>query len=285
MVEIATKELDQIKRLGRLGEDKSMTIRTFMAGDDLAQVGIYNEAAAELPKFKPATVDEVRRRCRAADFDPTARFFALVNNRPMGYASFSSSGRISYPWCRKGHEAMAEPLLEQVLATMKQRGLKTAWAAYRHDWLPLREFFLAHGFPQVREIVNWVMDLIDMPTPAARSTLPISPLTRADLPAMAGLCPSLPRLRTVPELEKYLFANQYFPADSLFVLRGKSQNQPAAIGIVIANNAYAHPRQVDALMPCFRLGAFGTEGLNCKRINGLFSVLVPEGSRRQPAGS
>ena len=138
MVEIATKELDQIKRLGRLGEDTSMTIRTFMAGDDLAQVGIYNEAAAELPKFKPATVDEVppplpggriliRRR----------RFFALVNNRPMGYASFSSSGRISYPWCRKGHEALAEPLLEHVLATMKQRGLKTAWAAYRHDWLPV----------------------------------------------------------------------------------------------------------------------------------------------------
>ena len=83
-------------------------------------------------------------------------------------------------------------------------------------------------------------------------------------------------------MEKYLFANQCFPADSLFVLRGKSQNQPAAIGIVIANNAYAHPRQVDALMPCFRLGAFGTEGLNCKRINGLFSVLVPEGSHVSP---
>ena len=83
-------------------------------------------------------------------------------------------------------------------------------------------------------------------------------------------------------MEKYLFANQYFPADSLFVLRGKTQNQPAAIGIVVANNAYAHPRQVDALMPCFRLGAFGTEGLNCKRINGLFSVLMPEGSDVSP---
>ncbi len=35
-------------------------------------------------------------------------------------------------------------------------------------------------------------------------------------------------------------------------------------------------------MPCFRLGAFGTEGLNCKRINGLFSVLVPEGSHVSP---
>ena len=45
-----------------------MTIRTFRPGDDIAQVSIYNEAAASLPKFKPATVDEIRRRTRAADF-------------------------------------------------------------------------------------------------------------------------------------------------------------------------------------------------------------------------
>jgi hypothetical protein len=30
-------------------------------------------------------------------------------------------------------------------------------------------------------------------------------------------------------------------------------------------------------MPCFRLGAFGTEGLTAKRINGLFSFLAPPG--------
>ena len=35
-----------------------MTIRTFQPGDDVAQVGIYNEAAGDLPKFKPATLDE-----------------------------------------------------------------------------------------------------------------------------------------------------------------------------------------------------------------------------------
>jgi hypothetical protein len=30
-------------------------------------------------------------------------------------------------------------------------------------------------------------------------------------------------------------------------------------------------------MPCFRLGAFGTEEMQTKRINGLFSFLAPEG--------
>jgi hypothetical protein len=259
-----------------------MTIRTFTAGDDLAQVSIYNEAAGDLPKFKPATLDEIRRRCRAADFDPTARFYALLNNRPMAYMSFSASGRISYPWCRKGQEALAEPLLECVLAEMKKRGLTTAWAAYRHDWLRLREFFLKHGFPQVREMVNWVMDLVDMPTPAARPLLPIAPLTAEDVPAILNLYPSMLRLKTVEALTKHLLHNEYFPADSIYVLHGKAHGQTVAVGAIVANPNYAHPRAVDVQMPCFRLGAFGTEGLNCKRINGLFSVLMPEGGNVNP---
>jgi hypothetical protein len=37
---------------------------------------------------------------------------------------------------------------------------------------------------------------------------------------------------------------------------------------------YADPRAVDASMPCFRLGAFGTEGMTTKRICGLFSFVA-----------
>ena len=39
-----------------------MTIRTFQPGDEATQVAIYNEAAAALPRFKPATAVEVQRR-------------------------------------------------------------------------------------------------------------------------------------------------------------------------------------------------------------------------------
>ena len=35
--------------------------------------------------------------------------------------------------------------------------------------------------------------------------------------------------------------------------------------------------RMDATQPCFRLGAFGTEGLAHKRINGLFSIIFPRG--------
>ena len=101
-----------------------MTIRTFTAGDDAAQVGVYNEAAADLPKFKAVTLDELRRRLRGPDFDPATHFFAVENGRPVGYATFHANGRISFPWCRKGRESWAGPLLDAVLEAMRRRGMR-----------------------------------------------------------------------------------------------------------------------------------------------------------------
>ena len=44
------------------------------------------------------------------------------------------------------------------------------------------------------------------------------------------------------------------------------------------------PGQTDACMPCFRLGAFGTEGLTTKRINGVFSLLAADNRDIHPLG-
>jgi hypothetical protein len=253
-----------------------MTIRTFQPGDDIAQVSVYNEAAAELTRFKPATVDEVRRRVRAADFDPGTRFYAVEGGQVVAYSTFQSSGRVSYPWCRKGREKWAEPLLDRVLEAMRKRGLKQAWAAYRGDWPAVRDFFLSHGFTQTREMLNFVLDLIEMPTPAARATTAITPLTPEDVRAFKGQLPDLFRA-PAEVIEKSLLHNPYFPPQSVFCLRSRSDStKPVAAGILVLNNAYADPKVVDSAMPCFRLGAFGTEGLTAKRINGLFSFVVTE---------
>src|SRR5438105_2386744 len=83
----------------------TMQIRNFEPGDEAAQVGIYNEAAGSLPRFKPATLDEVRRRSKATDFDPGTRFYAVDGGQVVGYAVFQANGRVSYPWCRSGQEA------------------------------------------------------------------------------------------------------------------------------------------------------------------------------------
>jgi hypothetical protein len=258
-----------------------MEIRTYQAGDELTQVSIYNEAAANLPHFKAATVDEVRRRSRAADYDPATRFLAIVDCRPVAYSGFQANERVSYPWCRTGHEAVRQPLFERVLQAMKERGLKRAFTAYRADWPEQLEFFRRNDFQLRREMVNYLLDLADMPTPMAKPNSAISPVTHADIPAILELGANVLLVQDAAALEQYLFHNPYFAADSLFALRGRAGGPPLAVGILVANPAYAHPRQVDAAMPCFRLGAFGTETMSAKRINGLFSFLTAD-SRDAP---
>src|SRR5205807_1418076 len=98
----------------------------------------------DLPKFKPASLDEVRRRCAAPDFDPGLRLYAIENGRAVGYTTFAASGRIGFPWCRRGFERYAEPLFEALLAALRQRGIAHAWAAYRADWTDVAEFFARH---------------------------------------------------------------------------------------------------------------------------------------------
>lgn len=252
------------------------TIRTFLSGDDVEQVSIYNEAASGLPRFKPAALDEVRRRLRDPHFDPTTRLFALVNGRPVGYVSLSPHGRIGFPWCRKGHEACALALFERGLAELRQRGVRTAFTAYRSDWEAVWAFFQSQGFTKVRDMLNYGMDLVEMPTPAARTSSLITPVFPRDIGALLELGQGVLRLTDPEALRRYLFENVYFPPSSLFALRLRPEGPPQAVGLLVTSPAFANPQQLDAMMPCFRLGAFGTEGLTHKRINGMFSVLAAD---------
>jgi hypothetical protein len=253
-----------------------LTIRTFQPGDDAAQVSIYNEAAADLPKFKPATLDDIRRRVRAADFDPGTRFFAVEGGLPVGYATFHANGRVSFPWCRKGHEAHAEALFAAVLGEMRRRGLPVAFAAYRADWPAQAAFFTAHGFRAARQMVSFVLDLVDMPTPGARAGTGVVPMRPDDVPAVLALGEGVIRCRTPQELTDHLFHNPYFGGDSAFVVRD-SDGRPVAAGVLVVNEAYGDPTAVDANMPCFRLAAFGTEGLQWKRLRGMFTFVASPG--------
>lgn len=251
-----------------------MTIRTFLPGDEAAQVRIYNEGAGELPKFKPATLDEVRRRCRAPEFDPTTRLFALEGEEPVAYAAFQANGRVGYPWCGKGFEHWRQPLFEAVLDSLRARGVRQVFTAYRTDWQVPLDFFQTRGFRHARDMVNFVVDLAETPTSGVRGKGTFSLLRREDVPAVVALAPEVFRHRTLAELENAWLANPYFSASAFFVLRQRETGQPEAVGLVIADAAYANPKQVDANMPCFRLGAFGTEGMSTKRIQGLVSVLA-----------
>ena len=186
------------------------------------------------------------------------------------------------PWCKKGYESAAEPLFDAVLQSARARGLTTVFAAYRRDWQPVLQFFADHGFALTREMINYCADLADLPTLVSRSSLPVFRLQPSDIPAIAAIGRGIIRL---PEskLEKYFFTNPYFPAEAILVLRA-ANGLPKAIGIGLESSTYADVKKIDPLAPCFRLGAFGTEGLNTKRVNGLFSFLVADPMETMTAG-
>ena len=260
-----------------------MNIRTFQPGDEVTQAALFNVAAFALPGFKAATAEDVKKRTRARGFDPGARFYAEEGGQVVGYCVLEpEQGRVSVPWCRKGHESAAGPLFDAALDAARARGLSTVFAAYRRDWEPVLTFLTDRGFTVAREVVNYWADPVDLPTLVNRSKLPIDRLRKADLPAVAAMGQGLVRL-PADKLESYFFANPYFPAEAVLVLRGANE-EPVALGIGLESPTYADVKKVDPLAPCFRLGAFGTEGLNTKRVNGLFSFMVADPGRALTAG-
>ena len=260
-----------------------MNIRTFQPGDEVTQASLFNAAAYTLPGFKAATADDVKKRTRGRGFDPAARFYAEDGGQVVGYCTFEpEQGRVSYPWCKKGYEAAAEPLFDAVLRSARDRGVTKVFAAYRRDWQPVLQFFADRGFGVARDVINYWADPVDLPTLVNRSRLPINRLQRADVPALAAMGTGVLRL-PVEKLENYIFSNPYFPAEAFLVLRA-ADDTPKAIGIGLESSTYADVKKIDPLSPCFRLGAFGTEGLNTKRVNGLFSFLVANPQEALTAG-
>ncbi len=259
-----------------------LKIRTFQPDDEAVQVDVFNAAVAAFPGHKLATAADVRKRTGAPTFDPASRFYAEEGGKVVGYCVLEpEQGRVSYPWCLAGFEGAAPQLLEAAVQSARDRGLTKLFAAYRRDWEPVQRFFADNGFTHVRDMINYWSATGDLPTLLNKS-VPVEEMTPEDIPAIAAMGKGVIRL---PEekLEQYFFANPYFPARSVRVLRARGTGRPYAAGFGLDNADYADVRKLDPLAPCFRLGAFGTEGLNTKRVNGLFSFMVLEPERAVPS--
>ena len=260
-----------------------MNIRTYQPGDERSQAALFNSVGFTLPGFKHATEDDVRKRTRGRGFDPGCRFYAEESGQMIGYCSLDcSQGRVSIPWCKKGYEAVAMPLFESVLNAARERKLKSIFAAYRRDWEQPLKFLEENGFIKVRDVINYMTDHADLPTVANRTGFGVRRITREDLPALAELGKGVIRL-AAEQLEEYVFSNPYLPSQAFAALPAANGDAPAGVGVGYESGTWADVRKVDPLAPCFRMGAFGTEGLTTKRVNGLFSfVAKPENAI--PAG-
>lgn len=251
-----------------------MRIRTYLPGDEEAQAAVFNAAAAGLPAFKPATAEEVARRYRASEPDPGSRFFALdASGGVVGYAVFQPNGRVSYPWCLAGAEDARGPLLDHVLGEMRERGLSRAWAAYRADWAPVIEFLAGHGFAPAFEMVNFVTEVGRLPAVPVPHGLALGPLRREDLPRVLELGRGLFEDHDSGRLAAALWENPYLRPDHVFALRPASGGPVEGVALAVIDARFADPTRIDPAMPCFRLGAMGTESERHKRVNGLVSCV------------
>jgi hypothetical protein len=256
-----------------------MLIRNYQPGDEQAQARIYNAVAGALPAFKPASADEIARRY-LGDEDPGSRFYGVIDDQVVGYAVFCANGRVSYPWCLPGAEAAREPLMEALLDGMRRRGLAEAWAAYRADWSTVLHFFEDHGFFEKRQMINFLADAAMMPDrPEIPDDRIIERLDRGEVAQLASLSPGLFASIEPRSLEAFFWENPHYDfSENLFALKEGRTGRILGVSLLVLSDRFADPGKVDPAMPCFRLGAFGTERERHKRVNGLFSCafLDPE---------
>jgi hypothetical protein len=250
-----------------------MRIRNYQPGDESIQAEIYNSAAGALPRFKPASAEEVARRYRGQDSLASSRFYAVDGDETVGYALFDGTGRIGYPWCLTGHDDAREPLLGAVLTAMAASGHAKAWAAYRADWTAVLEFFGTHGFVVEREMVNYLAELKGLPSDPVPDGQRIEPPGRDDLPQLLEMGRGLLEVGDTGQLGAFLWENREVDADDAFVLKGTDRPEVFGMAVAITRAGYADPAALDAAMPCFRSGALGTEQQRHKRVRGMFSCV------------
>jgi hypothetical protein len=251
-----------------------MIVRNFLQGDAESEARIYNTAASRLPGFIAATAEDIRRGTSGRSFDANARFYAEDDNRVVAFANFEPHGRVNYPWCLPGHEKMAHVLIASMLRAQAERKIPRAYATLRSDWRDQIEFFEDHEFDRVRDMVNFTQSIGDLPTMFQRPGLDVSILRPGDIRTIEELSPGLLRLRGAA-LSSYLLNNAGIPADAIYVLR--KDGMPRGVGLLIDDASFANVENLDPKAPVFRFGAFGTEGLPAKRVNGLFSFVAAPG--------
>lgn len=260
-----------------------MFIRKLLPSDLESWVAIHNAVVVPLAGHHLLTVDEARRRTTGPMFDPGTHFFAEVENHVVGHASFdATSGQVSYPVCLPGYESLAHPLFTAVLRAMAERKIPKAFAAYRHDWQPVWDFFEDHDFVKTREMMNYTQSIGDLPTMFQRPGLNIATLKPDDLHEIEAFAADTFRF-SGQRLIDYFTKNVRLPADAIFVLR-RRDGRIKGVGLMIDDATMMPVEETDPTAPSFRFGAFGTEGIHCERVNGLFSFLAPAGNEAELIG-
>jgi hypothetical protein len=127
-------------------------------------------------------------------------------------------------------------------------------------------------------MINYVADLARLPNRTLPSGRVITPLERQDVPELLALGRGLFADGDPIELARFFWENPYFGPDGFFALRNVDDGRLLGVALIVENASYADPTKLDGAMPCFRLGAFGTESERHKRVNGMFTCAFSDES-------
>ena len=100
---------------------------------------------------------------------------------------------------------------------------------------------------------------------------------RDDLAQLAAVAPRFFSGIEPHSLEAFFWENPHYNfSESLFSLKERRTGRVLGACLLVISDRFADPGKIDAAMPCFRLGAFGTERERHKRVNGLFSCVFAD---------
>ncbi len=234
------------EEIGRGSEAMETTIRSFTTGDDAARVGIFNEAAAGLPKFKPATLDEIRRRTHGRDFDPADAVLRRGQRAAAGIRYVSDQrARFASPGAARAANASPNR------CSSASSGDEDSWSQAHLRRLSRRlDGQTTSSWPMASATrTTWSTSYWTWPTCRRLRPATAPGISAAD--ARMTYPPWLPLCRTRWALPIWRPWNATSCTTRTFhpmppsSLRGKTEGQLAAAGILIVNPAYADPTQVD----------------------------------------
>src|SRR5262249_8797105 len=129
-------------------------------------------------------------------------------------------------------------------------------------------------FRDKRQMINYVAEveqlLPDTPLPPDRIVEPLRPEEMGDLHA---LIPDIDPNDDARRFQRFYAENPFYDfSGQIIALKEAGTGRILGIAHLVVESRFADPTQINAAMPCFRFGTFGTERERHKRVNGLFST-------------
>ena len=130
------------------------------------QTSIYNQGTAKMPEYPPAKVEDVVKRFKRKEFDPSRMFYAYNGATMIGYAGLSGKDKeknlrsVGYPWLIEDIPNGVRDLLYDAMENQcNSEGTKTLRTTLLQKYPDLLNFFKDKNFQTKTEFLVFEKEL------------------------------------------------------------------------------------------------------------------------------